>query len=311
MASGRLSVGSRTPVAGFPAWVTPEVVRGGFATGNPSAGGPLQSHETEAARSFGVPAERRAIATFMQGAVDLDDVVVRTARLLAQLTHQVAIVQYPSAAPASIRHIEIVQVASGRLLLVAIRSNGNVEQRVVECPPVSEDEVTALRGWVNDTVAGLTPDLAVMRLAQAGAATGPAGTGAAANLVLALSDMFEAPSSSRVAVGGVPNLARFGAEYEAMIEPLLQAIEEQVVLLRLLGEAARDLGDVTVRIGAENPYEPLRETSVVTSAYAPRGGLAALGVVGPTRMDYPSTMAAVRAVGRYVSQFLGGDTDVH
>jgi len=64
MASGRLSVGSRTPVAGFPAWVTPEVVRGGFATGNPSAGGPLQSHETEAARSFGVPAERRAIFAY-------------------------------------------------------------------------------------------------------------------------------------------------------------------------------------------------------------------------------------------------------
>lgn len=61
MAAGRLSVGSRTPVVGFPAWVTPEVVRGGFATGSASAGGPLRAYETEAARSFGVPAERRAL----------------------------------------------------------------------------------------------------------------------------------------------------------------------------------------------------------------------------------------------------------
>ncbi|WP_128431076.1 hypothetical protein [Streptomyces cyaneus] len=61
MAAGRLTVGSRTPVAGLPAWVTPEVVRGGFATGTPSAGGPLQPYETEAAESFGVPAERRAL----------------------------------------------------------------------------------------------------------------------------------------------------------------------------------------------------------------------------------------------------------
>ncbi|WP_193475003.1 hypothetical protein [Streptomyces griseomycini] len=61
MAAGRLSVGSRTPVDGFPAWVTPEVVRGGFATGTASAGGPLQAYETEAARAFGVPAERRAL----------------------------------------------------------------------------------------------------------------------------------------------------------------------------------------------------------------------------------------------------------
>ncbi|MGW1612928.1 hypothetical protein ACWCQZ_26555 [Streptomyces sp. NPDC002285] len=61
MAAGRLTSGSRTPVAGLPAWVTLEVVRGGFATGTTSAGGPLQPYETEAARQFGVPAERRAL----------------------------------------------------------------------------------------------------------------------------------------------------------------------------------------------------------------------------------------------------------
>jgi len=132
-------------------------------------------------------------------------------------------------------------------------------------------------------------------------------------LVAALTRMLATLPSARVAVGGVPNLARFGAEYEAMIEPLLEAIEEQVVLLRLLGEATRDRGNVTVRIGAENPYAPLRETSVVASTYESNanrnGGRAALGVVGPTRMDYPSTIAAVYAVARYVSQFLGGDAD--
>ncbi|WP_217213306.1 hypothetical protein [Streptomyces sp. AC550_RSS872] len=61
MAAGRLRVGSRTPLVGLPAWVTPEVMRGGFATGTPGAGGPLQPYETEAALSFGVPAERHAL----------------------------------------------------------------------------------------------------------------------------------------------------------------------------------------------------------------------------------------------------------
>ena len=61
MAAGRLRVGSRTPLVGLPAWVTPEVMRGGFATGTPGAGGPLQPYETEAARVLGVPAERRAL----------------------------------------------------------------------------------------------------------------------------------------------------------------------------------------------------------------------------------------------------------
>ncbi|MFF9908979.1 hypothetical protein [Streptomyces sp. NPDC013457] len=61
MADGSLTIGARTPVAGLPAWVTPEVVRGGFATGTPGAGGPLASYEADAASRAGVPADRAAL----------------------------------------------------------------------------------------------------------------------------------------------------------------------------------------------------------------------------------------------------------
>ncbi|TXS56532.1 hypothetical protein [Streptomyces sp. t39] len=61
MANGQLRIGSRTPVAGLPAWITPEVVRGGFATGQPAAGGPLLPHEAAAAERAGVPGDRRAL----------------------------------------------------------------------------------------------------------------------------------------------------------------------------------------------------------------------------------------------------------
>jgi len=256
-------------------------------------------------------AERRAIGSFMQGAVGVDDVVARTARLLAQLTHQVAIVQYPAPAPAGLRHIELVRLAAGRLLVIAIRATGEVDQRVIECPEMTEDEVGGLRDWVNRVASGLPPAQAVDELRQGLAAQDPLGRRRLAPIVEALAEMLGKPACERLVVGGVPNLARFGAEYETMIEPLLEAIEEQVVLLRLLGEVAADRGDVTVRIGTENPYESLRDASIVAGAYAPSpsfgGAYAALGVVGPTRMDYPSTMATVRAVARYVGRFLGGE----
>lgn len=102
----------------------------------------------------------------------------------------------------------------------------------------------------------------------------------------------------------MPNLTRFGDQFETTVKPVLEALEEQVVLLRLLGEVSGP-GDVTVRIGHENPYEPLRTTSLVASTYGQAGDVwATLGIVGPTRMDYPSTIASVRAVARYVSRFL-------
>jgi heat-inducible transcriptional repressor len=78
-----------------------------------------------------------------------------------------------------------------------------------------------------------------------------------------------------------------------------------VVLLKLLSTVAEEDGSVAVRIGHENPYAGLRSTSMVTSGYGVGGDLVAgLGVVGPTRMDYPTTMAAVRAVATYVSRIL-------
>src|ERR1700709_2512893 len=79
-------------------------------------------------------AERRAIATLLEGAIDLDDVVQRSVRLLAQMTRQVAIMQYPTLSRSTVRHVEVVPLGNARVLLVLILSTGRVEQRVVELP---------------------------------------------------------------------------------------------------------------------------------------------------------------------------------
>ncbi|MEU1128142.1 heat-inducible transcriptional repressor HrcA, partial [Streptomyces sp. NPDC005899] len=110
-------------------------------------------------------------------------------------------------------------------------------------------------------------------------------------------------TEERLIIGGTSNLTRFGHDFPVMIRPVLEALEEQVVLLKLLGEAT-DSG-MTVRIGHENAHEGLNSTSVVAVGYGSGDeAVAKLGVVGPTRMDYPGTMGAVRAVARYVGQIL-------
>ena len=94
-------------------------------------------------------AEKRAIATFLEGAHDLDDVIGRSVRLLAQLTQQVAIVQYPTLARSTVRHIELVALTPRRLLLVLILSTGRVEQRVVELPvELDADALADLRSRI-------------------------------------------------------------------------------------------------------------------------------------------------------------------
>jgi heat-inducible transcriptional repressor len=249
------------------------------------------------------PAERRAIERFLDGAVDLDDVVRRTVRLLAQVTRQVAVVQYPTLSRATVRHVELVPLTETRLMLVAITDSGRVEQRVVELPmSAAPDAVADLRARLNAKIDGKrlsdVPDLVSTLPDETAADIRPLAT---AVVTVVLETLVEQPEE-RIVLGGTANLTRATSDFPLTLRPVLEALEEQMVLLKLLGETS-DPSGLTVRIGPENPVEELRTTSVVTTSYGE--SLGGLGVVGPMRMDYPGTMSAVRAVARYVGQILG------
>jgi heat-inducible transcriptional repressor len=109
----------------------------------------------------------------------------------------------------------------------------------------------------------------------------------------------------RLVLGGTANLTRNTADFPGSLRQILEALEEQVVVLKLLA-AAREPGLVTVRIGEENESADLHTASVVSIGYGPGTVVGGMGVVGPTRMDYPGTMAAVHAVARYVGEILAG-----
>ncbi|MDI9884161.1 heat-inducible transcriptional repressor HrcA [Streptomyces sp. HNM0645] len=248
--------------------------------------------------------ERRAIQNFLEGAVDLDDVVARTVRLLAQLTRQVAVVQYPSLTRSTVRHVELLALAPARLMLVLITDTGRVEQRHVDCPaPFSDTSLADLRARLNSRVVGRR-FTDVPQLVQDLPESFDLEDRATVSTVLStLLETLVEDTEERLMIGGTANLTRFAHDFPLTIRPVLEALEEQVVLLKLLGEA-KDSG-MTVRIGHENLHEGLTSTSVVAVGYGSGDeAVAKLGVVGPTRMDYPGTMGAVRAVARYVGQIL-------
>jgi heat-inducible transcriptional repressor len=109
----------------------------------------------------------------------------------------------------------------------------------------------------------------------------------------------------RLIMAGAANLAKSEQDFSGGLFPVLEAIEEQVTLLRLFGEMQLDDVAVAASIGAENAEYGLDATSIVAGGYTASGVVARLGVLGPTRMDYGTNMAAVRAVARYLSKLLG------
>lgn len=249
--------------------------------------------------------ERKAIQTFLDQAVDLDDVMNRTVRLLSQLTKQVALVQYPSLGRSSVRHIELVSSGGTKLLLILIADTGRIEQRTVDViPKVSDDFLHDLRTRLNVALDGQlftdVPDRLIGLADHFAVEFKPA-----VNTVIAtILDAVVSQNEERVVVGGTSNLARVGEDFTTTVGPVLEALEEHVVLLRLFGEAAAP-DSLTVRIGHENPVEELQRASVVTVGYGSGDqALATMGILGPTRMDYAGSMGAVRAVAKYVGQIL-------
>ncbi|MGG5751550.1 heat-inducible transcriptional repressor HrcA [Zafaria sp. Z1313] len=252
------------------------------------------------------PAERRAIQALVAGADDIDEVLDRTVRLLAQLTHQVAVLQVPGYSDATVRHIELVGLGHGRVLVVLIGSSGKVEQRVVGvAPDPTEEDLAVVKGVIMTQASGLSLDgLGVLPAAVEPLLPEPLRP-AGAVIATTLAALGDSTVVDRILMAGTANLARATGDFPLTITPVLEVLEEQVVLLRLFSEMELDARGIAVRIGRENRYGGLEETSVIATGYGP-GESAKMGVLGPTRMDYGSSMAAVRAVARYLSRILAG-----
>lgn len=191
------------------------------------------------------------------------------------------------------------------MLVVLIADTGRVEQRVVESPIELTDALMGeLRARIN--VAVVDRDFASVSdvVAELPESFGERERDVVSLVLATLLDAAVEESEERVVIGGAANLARYGREFPHTLQPVLDALEEHVVLLRLLGDATANEG-VRVRIGHENDLAAMDAASVVTVGYGPGSEpVAHLGVVGPTRMDYPGTMGAVRAVARYLGRIL-------
>ena len=283
-------------------------------------------------------AQRRGINSFLSGSVNLQDTLQRAARLLAQITGQVAVVAAPSLAKSTLRHIEIVPVSINTLLAVVITDTGRVAQHILN---VSElPDTTVLSHLVNEINAqcasvSLTRTADYVRQMSSRKEYRPISR-LAETLAQAFDGMADDERASELYMAGTSRLAHQRAV--ADLAPLFDALEEQVVLMKLMSTLSETTQSDGVAIGSETHTPGLLHASVVTSGYGRTSAtaddvtkgetaeeqgretsnhttaaqdstepIAFVGSIGPTHMDYAATMAAVRAVARYLTAFVAHD----
>ena len=214
-------------------------------------------------------AQRRGINSFLSGSVNLQDTLQRAARLLAQITGQVAVVAAPSLAKSTLRHIEIVPVSINTLLAVVITDTGRVAQHILN---VSElPDTTVLSHLVNEINAQCA-SVSLTRTADCVRQMSSRKeyrliSKLAETLAQAFDGMADDERASELYMAGTSRLAHQRAV--ADLAPLFDALEEQVVLMKLmstLSETTQSDG-VGVAIGSETHTPGLLHASVVTSGY--------------------------------------------
>jgi heat-inducible transcriptional repressor len=249
-------------------------------------------------------AHRRAIAGYFAEAIlDLEEVLKGSVQLLSRLTQYAGLAVPPGAAEEPIVRLELIDMGP-TLLILAVGQHGRVDKRVVDRPEgvdaehlrEVEDRLQSLRGQTYvEAQAGL------LRLAAEAA---PEDHDLLLHVAETLRTATQGEGAVHVVVGGVSNLADETQTWRReTLRRLFETLEREQDVLRVLRDVSADREDVWVTIGTEHPTTGEWDASIVTAPFsAGDATVGTIGVVGPTRMDYLSAMASVRAVAQRLSE---------
>ena len=229
---------------------------------------------------------------------EVEQMLAATSRLLSNLTNLTGVVVAPGPADAVVRSIQLVTLSATAALLVAVYSDGTVEKHTIEMPDGSgEERVAAATAHMSAHLAGTVRDAA-----PPVPATGDAATDDLVARSLAVLGGRPDDDPEHVFVGGTARMAQAFDAIETVRE-VLAILEQQFVVVSLL----RDVIDrgLHVAIGTETGMAPLAECALVVAPYDIEGERAGtIGVLGPTRMNYPQALAAVAVVSNRLSDRL-------
>jgi heat-inducible transcriptional repressor len=250
------------------------------------------------------PAQRHKVAKFFEQVHgEMEDMLERTSGLLSELTSYASVVLPPSHESAPVRSVQLVGLAPRLALLVVVLADGAVEKRTIDLPDEIGDDVLAAAGARVQAMTAARPLGATDERTMTKDRVLDEVVGLALD---AMKDLATA-EDDRVIVGGSSRLA---AAFDAVetVRSVLSTLEQQLVVVSLLRDVLER--GLSVAIGTEHGYEPLASCAVVVAPLSVDGHEAgAVGLLGPTRMNYPQALAAARVVSARLGERLGGGTE--
>lgn len=249
---------------------------------------------------------RRVMDFFGEPRFELEDALRQTAALLSNLTDHAAVVFAPALDRSIVRHVELVSLVGERAMVVIVTDTGRVENHVISVRDMPDDvQLSHTAEILNRVLEGVALESAARAIVE-GVDRFPLELRDVTSSVAAvLAQSLSIHEAERMFLEGTSTIVdetKF-ADLET-VRQVIGALEHRRLLLEVLAESLS--AGVSVRIGSENGLAEMQFCSVITAPYGSGGDpIGTLGIVGPTRMDYERTIAAVREVSSNLGRMLG------
>ena len=233
-------------------------------------------------------------------------IIKQTSEVLSVLSHQMSIISAPKIIGTVLKHIEFIKISTNRILVIFVSQSGFVQNRIVEDKEdISQDELDKYTNYLGDILVGISLEEVREKLdeeMQKEKITYDQLLSKALQLSKkALGEELE----PELYMGGKINLLE-SPEFSEVgrMKTLLQALEEKNLLLTLL-DKTMDAEGVQIFIGSEVQLSDMQTLSIITSPYRQgKNVVGALGIIGPTRMDYLKLIPIVEYSAQLVTEFL-------
>lgn len=243
------------------------------------------------------------------------------AQILSAISGYIALITMPQVSALCLRHLQMVQVDPGRAVLIVVLDSYETLSTLMNLPlathagaldtEILDRELQILSNFLNTHLRGKTlGEIATLNWSELGQQF-EYYVDLLQVSFLELDRRSQIPISTQILISGVAEVLRRQPEFSELqqIQTIIQLLEsEQDQLWPLIfDEADTDHSGkrVTVRIGTENPLEPIHSCALVSVTYQ-RGNVSvgSVGMLGPTRMVYEDTIALVETTASYLSEAL-------
>ena len=239
----------------------------------------------------------------------LEDTLAEASLMLSGLSAAAGLVLAPKS-EGTVRHIEFVPLGPGRAMVILVNADGHVENRVLETPPgLPPSALQQAANYLNARLSGRSLR-ELRRVVAEEVAADRTELDALSSLVVAagLATWTGEGRSGSLIVRGQARLLSDVTQIErlAAIQALFERLEAQETMLRLLDLAEQSEG-VRIFIGAESGLFATTGVSMVVAPARGEGGriVGAIGVIGPTRINYGRIIPVVDYTARVVGRLLG------